>query len=153
MAEAVLHAASIVRALQGAFAREAPRSELLATAAKKIREAGPPYTGVYLYMLHGDELRLEAFEGRPTEHTTIPVGTGICGRAVAEDRDLNVGDVSEESGYLACSLETKSELVVLIKMKDRILGQIDIDSDQLDPFTHAEVAAVREVADALAVLL
>jgi len=61
--------------------------------------------------------------------------------------------VSEESGYLACSLETKSELVVLIKMKDRILGQIDIDSDQLDPFTHAEVAAVREVADALAVLL
>lgn len=153
MANAVLQADSVVRALHGAFAREAPRAELLAIAARKIREAGAPYTGVYLYMLHGDELRLEAYDGRPTEHTTIPVGTGICGRAVAEDRDINVADVSQEADYLACSLETKSELVVLIRLKDRVLGQIDIDSDQRDPFTHAEVAAVREVADALAVLL
>lgn len=153
MAAVVLNAAAVVRALQGAFARETPRRELLQLAATKIRQAGPPYTGVYLYMLHGDELKLEAFDGRPTDHTMIPVGRGICGRAVAEDRDLNVGDVSQAEGYLACSVETKSELVVLIRFRDTILGQIDIDSDLTDPFTEAEVAAVREVADALAVLL
>ncbi|MGD2136476.1 MAG: GAF domain-containing protein [Gemmatimonadales bacterium] len=153
MPQTVLNAPAVVRALQGAFARETPRHELLQLAARKLREAGPPYTGVYLYMLHGDELKLEAFEGRPTEHTTIPVGRGICGKAVAERRDLNVGDVSQAEGYLACSVETKSELVVLIRFRDTIFGQIDVDSDQPDPFTEAEVAAVREVADALAVLL
>jgi L-methionine (R)-S-oxide reductase len=150
---AVLKPEPIVRALQGAFFRNAPRREILQLAARRMREAGPPYTGVYLYMLHGSELRLEAFDGRPTEHTTIPVGAGICGRAVAERRDLNVPDVTAADGYLACSVETKSELVVLIRRHDEILGQIDIDSDVPAGFSETEEAAVREVADALAVLL
>lgn len=153
MAGAVLQPEPIVRALQAAFYHDVPRAELLQLAARRIREAGSPYTGVYLYMLHGAELRLEAFDGRPTEHTSIPVGTGICGRAVAEGRDLNVPDVAAVPGYLACSLETRSELVVLIRRHDEILGQIDIDSDVPDGFDEAEETAVREVADALAVLL
>ena len=153
MAGAVLQAEPILRALQAAFCHDMPRAELLQLVARQIHEAGPPYTGVYLYMLHGEELRLEALEGRPTEHTSIPVGTGICGRAVAERRDLNVPDVAAAPGYLACSLETRSELVVLIRRHDEILGQIDIDSDVQDGFNEAEEAAVREVADALAVLL
>jgi GAF domain-containing protein len=96
---------------------------------------------------------LEALDGRPTEHTEIPVGEGLCGKAVAERRDLNIPDVSQAEGYLACSTETKSELVVLIRRHDEILGQIDIDSDTRDPFSEAEQQAVTEVADALAVLL
>jgi GAF domain-containing protein len=125
----------------------------LELAATKIRAAGSPYTGVYLYMLHGDVLVLEAFDGRPTDHTEIPVGQGMCGRAVAERQDLNIPDVSQAEGYLACSVETKSELVVLIRRHEEILGQIDIDSDVRDPFSEAEQQAVTEVADALAVLL
>lgn len=152
-ADATLKPVAVIRALQGAYARGARGAELLHVAASRIRAAGPPYTGVYLYMLHGDDLVLEAFDGRATEHVRIPVGTGLCGQAVAEARDLNVADVAAAPGYLACSLDTKSELVVLIRRHDQILGQIDIDSDVPAGFSAAEQAAVRDVADALAALL
>lgn len=153
MGETALDADAVVRALHAAFCRGASRKDLLELAATKIRAAGGPYTGVYVYMLHGDVLELEAFDGRPTDHVRIPVGTGVCGRAVAERRDLNVPDVSREENYLACSLETRSELVVLIRRHDEILGQIDIDSDVPEGFPPPEVKAVREVADGLATLL
>jgi L-methionine (R)-S-oxide reductase len=149
----VLDTDAVVRALHAAFTHDVDRVELLQFAASRIRAAGSPYSGVYLYMLHGDELVLEAYDGRETDHTRIPVGTGICGRAVAEGRDLNVPDVHQADGYLACSIETKSELVVLIRRHDEILGQIDIDSDVPDGFDASEEAAVRAVADALAALL
>jgi L-methionine (R)-S-oxide reductase len=143
----------VIASLRGAFARDVGRAELLRTAAEKIRAAGPPYTSVYLYMLHGDELVLEAFAGRDTEHTRIPVGTGVCGTAVATGRDQNVPDVRAVENYLACNTWTRSELVVLIRRGERILGQIDVDSDVPDPFTPEEEAEVRRVADAIAVLL
>jgi L-methionine (R)-S-oxide reductase len=150
---AVLRADKVIASLRGAFAREVARTELLRTAAEKIRAAGPPYTSVYLYMLHGDELVLEAFAGRDTEHTRIPVGTGVCGIAVATGKDQNVPDVRAVQNYLACNTWTRSELVVLIRRGDKILGQIDVDSDEPDPFSAEEEAEVRGVADALAVLL
>jgi GAF domain-containing protein len=150
---AVLDADRVVAALRGAFAREAGRADLLRTAAERIRAAGAPYTSVYLYMLHGDELVLEAFAGRETDHTRIPVGTGVCGTAVATGLDQNVPDVRSISNYLACNAWTRSELVVLIRRGPKILGQIDIDSDVPNPFAPDEEAAVRKVADALAVLL
>jgi L-methionine (R)-S-oxide reductase len=150
---ALLDADRVIAALRGAFAREAGREELLRTAAEKIRAAGPPYTSVYLYMLHGDQLVLEAYAGRKTDHTRIPVGQGVCGTAVASREDQNVPDVRAIDNYIACNTWTRSELVVLIRRGSLILGQIDIDSDEPDPFTPAETAEVRRVADALAVLL
>ncbi len=149
----MLEADKVVAALRGAFAREVGRTELLRLAAERIRAAGAPYTSVYLYMLHGGELLLEAHAGRDTEHIRIPVGHGVCGTAVATGTDQNVGDVRAISNYLACNAGTRSELVVLIRRGAVILGQIDIDSDVPDPFTPDEEAAVRKVADALAVLL
>ena len=150
---AALDPSRVVAALRGAFAREVTREELLRTAAEKIRAAGPPYTSVYLYMLHGTELVLEAYAGRETEHTRIPVGTGVCGTAVASGKDQNVPDVTAVGNYLACNAWTRSELVVLIRRGSTILGQIDIDSDVPDPFTPEEEGAVRQVADALGILL
>jgi len=149
----VLAAAPIVAALRGAFTRDAGRQGLLQLAADRIRAAGPPYTSVYLYMLHGDQLELEAHSGRDTEHVRIPVGHGVCGTAVATATDQNVPDVRARENYIACNTWTRSELVVLIRRGATILGQIDVDSDEPDPFTPAEQAAVKEVADALAVLL
>jgi L-methionine (R)-S-oxide reductase len=149
----VLDSERIVAALRGAFAREESREALLRIAAEKIRAAGPPYTSVYLYMLHGNELVLEAHAGRETDHTRIPVGVGVCGTAVASGEDQNVPDVRAVENYLACNAWTRSELVVLIRRGNLILGQIDIDSDVPDPFTAAEEAAVKQVADALAILL
>jgi L-methionine (R)-S-oxide reductase len=149
----VLNADKAIASLRGAFAREVGRVELLRTAAEKIRTAGPPYTSVYMYMLHDDELVLEAYAGRETEHTHIPVGKGVCGIAVATGADQNVPDVHAVENYIACNTWTRSELVVLIRRGNRILGQIDVDSDEPDPFTAEEEAEVRRVADALAVLL
>jgi GAF domain-containing protein len=149
----VLQADRVIAALRGAFAREVGREPLLRTAAEKIRAAGGPYTSVYMYMLHGTELVLEAYAGRETEHTRIAVGDGVCGTAVASGEDQNVPDVRAISNYIACNTWTRSELVVLIRRGAEILGQIDVDSDEPDPFTPAEEAEVRRVADALAVLL
>ncbi len=150
---AVLDSQRVVAALRGAFAREVGREGLLRLAAEKIRAAGSPYTSVYLYMLHGDELVLEAYSGRETDHTRIPVGQGVCGTAVASGKDQNVPDVRAVENYLACNAWTRSELVVLIRRGSLILGQIDIDSDVPDPFTPEEESAVKQVADALAILL
>ena len=150
---AVLDGARIVAALRGAFAHDAGRTALLRLAAERIQSAGPPYTSVYLYMLHAGELVLEAHAGRETEHTRIPVGKGVCGTAVATKQDQNVPDVRAVENYIACNTFTRSELVVLIRRGSTILGQIDIDSDMADPFTGEEEAAVRAVADGLAVLL
>ena len=149
----VLDADKVVASLRGAFAREVGRVELLRIAAEKIRAAGAPYTSVYMYMLQGDDLVLEAHAGRDTDHTRIPVGKGVCGTAVATRQDQNVPDVRAVENYIACNAWTRSELVVLIRRGDRILGQIDVDSDEADPFTAEEEAEVRRVADALAVLL
>jgi GAF domain-containing protein len=104
-------------------------------------------------MLDGSELVLEAYAGRETDHTRIAVGKGVCGTAVATGEDQNVPDVRAISNYIACNAWTRSELVVLIRRGAAILGQIDIDSDATDPFTPDEEAAVRRVADAIAVLL
>ena len=146
-------ATKVVRALRAAHLHDEGRQALLQMACERIQSWGQPYTSVYAYMLHGEVLELEAYAGRETEHTRIPVGTGVCGTAVAEKRDQNVADVSTIGNYLACNLFTKSELVVLIRRGDHILGQIDIDSDVPNGFGEREHAEVKEVADALAVLL
>jgi L-methionine (R)-S-oxide reductase len=144
---------STVRALRAAHLHDVPRQTLLQLACEKIRVWGSPFTSVYAYMLHGDALVLEAFSGRETEHTRIAVGTGVCGTAVATGEDQNVPDVTAIGNYLACNVETRSELVVLIRRRAAILGQLDIDSDVPDGFTPAHHAAVKRVADALAVLV
>lgn len=149
----VSEAAKVVRALRAAHLRDESRKTLLQMACDRIRSWGPPYTSVYAYMLQGNELQLEAHSGRDTDHTRIPVGKGVCGTAVATKQDQNVPDVNSVGNYLACNTFTKSELVVLIRRGDHILGQLDIDSDLPDGFGEREHTDVKEVADALAVLL
>jgi GAF domain-containing protein len=88
--------------------------------------------------------------GAPTDHVFIGVGTGVCGTAVAEKRNLNIPDVRQVTNYLACSASTRSELVVLIRTGDTIHAQIDIDSHEVGAFDDAAVAIVQRVADGLA---
>jgi putative methionine-R-sulfoxide reductase with GAF domain len=143
----------IIRALRAAHLHDIGRRGLLQMACDRLRARGAPYTSVYAYMLHGNELVLEAYAGRDTDHTRIPVGTGVCGTAVATRQDQNVPDVTAAKNYLACNAFTKSELVVLIRRGDDILGQLDIDSDVPAGFGEKEYAEVKEVTAALAVLL
>ena len=108
------------------------------------------WVGVYLLNEADQELWLHNYVGSGTEHSKIPVGTGICGRAVAERTNLNVADVSADEGYLACSPDTQSELVILIRAGDDIFGQIDIDSDDKAAFTDEDETALIAIADKLA---
>ena len=95
-------------------------------------------------------LRLGPFIGAPTEHVFIGVGNGVCGTAVAEKRNINVPDVRNVTNYLACSTETRSELVILIRSGDRIHAQIDIDSHEVAAFDEKAVSEVQVIADWLA---
>jgi len=90
------------------------------------------YNWVGFYMLepgvHAPTLVLGPFEGAVTPHTHIPLNQGICGAAAAGGETLVVDDVSQDSRYLACSLETQSEIVVPIFVHGKVVGELDIDS-------------------------
>ena len=122
----------------------------LGSAVRYVAGLSSAFHWVGIYRLHGTKLVLGPFIGEETDHTEIPVGVGVCGTAVAENRDQNVPDVRARTNYLACSLKTRSELVVLVKDRQgAILGQIDIDSHFPDAFGEEEEKAVRRVADEL----
>lgn len=112
-----------------------------------LSEAHPTWSWVGIYLLAGDTLVLGPFVGPDTEHTRIPVGTGICGAAVETGRNMVVGDVKVFDNYLACSPGTQSEMVVLIRDDGDIVGQIDIDSDDLDAFSPEDLDSLRPLAD------
>src|SRR2546428_12235851 len=126
---ATIEPSPIVRALRAAHLDDAPRRQLLQLACDRLRALGAPYTSVYAYMLHGDALALEAFAGRETEHTRIPVGTGVCGTAVATGEDQNVADVRAVGDYPARNLETRPEPVALIRRGATDLGQLGVHSE------------------------
>jgi GAF domain-containing protein len=126
---------------------------ILRRAVERIHEHGPPYDWVGIYLLSGDQLILHSYIGRPTDLTHIPVGQGVCGTAVKEGRDINVPDVRSLDYYLACSLETRCEIAVLIRHDERVLGLIDIDSDTPAAFNQDDERELRSIADALAELV
>ena len=128
-----------------------PFEAVLTHAVQQLHESNPVFdwTGVYELNLD-DVLRLGPFVGAPTDHVFIAVGHGVCGEAIAQNRNINVPDVSKATNYLACSASTRSELVVLIRRGETIFGQIDIDSHQPAAFSDDLVGEVQTIADRLA---
>lgn len=145
----MVDAERIVEKLKDLRRQGADRDELLRVAVEEMEDGVDRYDWVGVYLLDGDELVLHSYVGAPTEHDRIEVGVGVCGTAVAEERDINVPDVTAVDNYLACSTETKSELVVLIRhpASGRIVGQIDIDSHREDAFEEADRKELRVIAD------
>jgi len=127
--------------------RDAGRAMTLAVGTLK---AMPDYSWVGIYLLDSNELVLGPFEGKPSPHTHIPVGRGICGAAAAEKATIIVDDVSADPRYLACSLDTKSEIVVPIMKGAEVLGEIDIDSDRRAAFGDKDQRLLEAVAALLA---
>jgi L-methionine (R)-S-oxide reductase len=127
--------------------------DLLTLAVSLVHQSSPLFHWTGIYELFPDGvLRLGPFIGAPTDHVFIGVGEGVCGTAVAEQRNMNVPDVAKASNYLACSTATRSELVVLIRDQEQIYAQIDIDSHELDAFDSATEHEVEKVAAWLALL-
>ena len=124
--------------------------DALSRTVDTLKRRVPHYTWVGIYLLEGDELVLGPFLGKPSPHTRIPLGRGICGAAAAEKATIIVDDVNADPRYLACSLETKSEIVVPIMKSGEVLGEIDIDSDRLAAFGAADQKMLEAVAALLA---
>jgi GAF domain-containing protein len=141
---------TLAGSLPAAIAAASDRQAAMFRAITTLKEALPHYSWVGIYVLEGAELVLGPYLGKPSPHTRIPLNRGICGAAASEKTTIIVDDVNNDSRYLACSLDTRSEIVVPILLGDMVLGEIDIDSDTPAAFTAADRVLLERVAAALA---
>jgi len=108
------------------------------------------YTWVGIYLIKNNMLTLGPWKGpQATEHTSIPIGKGVCGAAAKTGKTELVADVKKDDRYLSCFLSTRSEIVVPIKKDKMIIGEIDIDSDTPAAFTEKDKLFLETVADML----
>jgi L-methionine (R)-S-oxide reductase len=135
------------RKIQDAIGKDPSRA--MEATVRLLAADLPYYTWTGIYLLDGNELVLGPFVGKPSPHTRIPLGRGICGAAAAEKATIIVDDVNADKRYLACSIETKSEIVVPIMDGNDVLGEIDVDSDRPAAFGADD----RELLEAVAALL
>jgi GAF domain-containing protein len=105
------------------------------------------WVGIYFASSQGNELTLGPYIGEDTEHKIIPFGQGICGQAAQTKETFLVQDVSKETNYLSCSPNVKSEIVVPIMKQDTIMGELDIDSHQINPFTEDDKLFLESVCN------
>ncbi|HEY4310897.1 MAG TPA: GAF domain-containing protein [Pirellulales bacterium] len=115
-------------------------------AMQLIAKSFSHYQWVGIYWLAGHTLTLGPFVGKPTEHTQIAVGQGVCGTAIAQGKNQLIADVREVANYLACSTTTRAEIVVLIHHASEVIGQIDADSDAVGAFDASDEALLNAVA-------
>ena len=136
----------ITQAIDGARDAQTAMQE----AIRLLKDRQPNYTWAGIYLLAGDELVLGPYLGKPSPHTRIPLNRGICGAAASEKATIIVDDVNSDPRYLACSIETKSEIVVPILRGEQVFVEIDIDSDKPAAFTDADRRLLEAVAKGLA---
>jgi len=139
-----------LKKVRAAIDSEQDSTAVMQKTVRLLKHEMPDYTWVGIYLLDGNELVLGPFAGKPSPHTRIALGRGICGAAAAEEQTIIVDDVNKDPRYLACSLETRSEIVVPIMLDGQVLGEIDIDSDKLAAFGRADQALLEQVAQHLA---
>lgn len=125
--------------------------DALTTVCATLKNKVPHYQWVGIYWMNNQEqaLHLGPFAGAETEHTRIPYGRGICGQVAVNGTSFEVPDVWAQDNYLACSMETKSELVVPIYCGTRLIGQIDIDSHFLNPFGPQDHSLLESLANVI----
>ena len=140
----------LLTAIGSAVAAAPTADSAMQQVVRLLKDAVPHYSWVGIYLVEGDELVLGPFLGKPSPHTRIPLGKGICGAAVTEKATIVVDDVNADPRYLACSIETRSEIVVPIMRDGQPLGEIDIDSDQPAAFGPPDRALLEPIAAMLA---
>jgi GAF domain-containing protein len=123
----------------------------LQTVVDLLHDRVEHYSWVGVYLVEGDDLVLGPWKGpEATEHVRIPVGQGVCGAAAASGKTEIVDDVNADPRYLACFASTRSEIVVPISREGRVVGEIDIDSDQPAAFGDADREFLERVAESIA---
>lgn len=131
-------------------AEDSDAAGLMRVLVSMFKARVPHYHWVGIYLLEGNELRLGPFAGAPSPHERIPVGQGICGAAAEQRAAIIVPDVRADQRYLACSIATRSEIVVPILDQSRVLGEIDIDSDHPNAFNEHDQALLERAASLIA---
>ena len=127
--------------------REHEADEVLRQAVELLHDRFDHYSWDGIYLVEGDDLVLGPWKGpQATEHVRIPIGQGICGAAAASGRTEIVDDVNADERYLACFVSTRSEIVVPIAYEGRVVGEIDIDSDEPAAFDDGDRAFLERVA-------
>jgi len=142
--------AAVEQEIRRELAQAGNKTQAMTRSVDILKARLPDYTWVGIYELFGNELVLGPFRGKPSPHTHIPVGRGICGAAAAEKATIVVDDVNADPRYLACSLETRSEIVVPIMRKGEVLGELDVDSDRPAAFGPEDKRLLETVAAVLA---
>ncbi len=132
-----------------AIAVRKTEQEILESAAELIDSFSEDFNWTGFYLLRGGVLEVGPYIGPKTEHTKIALGQGICGAAAEHKETIIVNDVGTDSRFLACSLTTRSEIVVPLMDGDKCLGQIDIDSDRSNNFSADDRRMLEEIAAVL----
>ena len=137
------------------FANAQNTSDILQGICDYLENQISYYDWVGFYFRNGEkeELKLAEFTGEPTEHTIIPFGKGICGQVAVSNENFVVQDVSEQDNYISCGWKVKSEIVIPIFVNDQNIGQIDIDSHAVSPFTPEDEQLLEYVCDKVATIL
>lgn len=143
----------LLEAVRSAIESAPTPENALQQTVELLKDGVPEYTWVGIYLLEGQELVLGPYLGKPSPHTRIPLGNGICGAAASEKATIVVDDVNSDARYLACSVDTQSEIVVPIMNGDTVFGEIDIDSDRRAAFGAADRRLLEPIAALLAARL
>ncbi|MBN1487609.1 MAG: GAF domain-containing protein [Anaerolineae bacterium] len=131
----------LLPAIQEIVSGRGTRDEKLLAICQFLKNEVPYYNWVGFYLVEpGEEqvLVLGPFAGAPTEHTKISFGQGICGQAAETENTFIIQDVSLETNYLSCSPDVKSEIVIPLFKGDQVVGELDIDSHLISPFTDQD---------------
>lgn len=154
MSETKIDRKEIAERVRKSVASGATDEAALEEVVRLLHDAIPAWDWVGFYLMSGGKpegpLVLGPYAGEHTETTRIEIGDGVCGTAVAEDRNQIVEDVRKLDNYIACSLHTRSEIVVLIRHEGRMIGQFDLDSDTEAAFTREDEVFLEELGEIVA---
>ena len=147
---------SLLSDIKKASRQKAHKNRKLQNICELLQARVSYYNWVGFYLVDSasrQELVLGPYVGEPTEHSRIPFGKGICGQAASQEKTFIVQDVSKENNYLSCSLDVKSEIVVPIFKNGKIIGELDIDSHDLEPFDENDNRFLDKVCGFVSIIL
>ena len=149
-----MNSGTILKSVKDIIASDFSRDEKLLNICKLLNENIEYYNWVGFYFANHDTktLHLGPYVGAETDHTVIPFGKGICGQVAVSNENFVVPDVSAQDNYIACSFTVKSEIVDPLFVNGINIGQIDIDSHVIDPFTEEDELLLQSINQEVAKL-
>ena len=136
----------LVDTIRTSIAEKKSEKEILTTAAKLIDCFSEGFDWTGFYMMRGGILEVGPYVGPETPHKKIELSDGLCGAAAREKQSIVVDDVNADDRFLACSITTRSEIVVPLMNGDEVIGEIDIDSNEPGHFNEDDRKMLEAIA-------